>query len=378
MKILIATDSFLPRWDGIASFLNVVIPRFKDKHRILVVGPDYGSFEGYEGVDIARFPTWKKRLGDYRPPKPKYGVIKEKVRQVDVVWTQTLGPIGMMTILAAHHQKKPVIAYIHSIEWELFVRSVDLREPFRFIMLKLIRNITRFFYNKCDLLIVPTEEVGDILTQAGISTQKKVIGLGVDTKRFIPADNKAEAKKRLGIDPKMTIIGFVGRLGKEKDIATLYRAFMRLRNRHDSLMLMLVGQDIGGMTEHYEGKERIMLVGTTNNVIPYLQAMDIYVLPSLTETTSLSTLEAMATGIPVISTPVGFVKFYLKNKENGYFFPKKNNYLLSRRIRELVDNKELRRKMGQKARLTVETGFSWEKTINDIDEVLTAFTILSD
>ncbi len=373
MKILIATDSFLPRWDGIASFLNVVIPRIKDEHKITVLAPDYGEFKGYEDVSIERMPVMNKKFGDYRPARPKFSAIRKKIREADVVWTQTLGPLGMYTIFEANRQKKPVIAYIHSIEWELFLRSVKIKSAFRTPVFRLIRTITKFFYNKCDLLIVPTEEVGDIMSKAGISTHKKVIRLGVDTKKFSPPENKAIAKKNLGIDSNTVVVGFVGRLGREKDISTLYRAFTRLRSRHPELMLMLVGQDIGGLTELYEGKERVTLVGTTTNVVPYLQAMDIYVLASLTETTSLSTLEAMATGVPVISTPVGFVKYYVNDGQNGMFFPKQNNFLLSKRIRKLAEDKELRRKMGLRARKSVEQEFSWESTLSHLLQVLEAF-----
>ena len=83
-------------------------------------------------------------------------------------------------------------------------------------------------------------------------------------------------------------------------------------------------------------QKNIILTGSKDNVVPYLQAMDIYVLPSLTETTSISTLEAMSCGLPVVVTPVGYVKNYIHDGKNGLFFPKKNSGILARKINELI------------------------------------------
>ncbi len=82
--------------------------------------------------------------------------------------------------------------------------------------------------------------------------------------------------------------------------------------------------------------------------------MDCYVLPSLTETTSLSTLEAMSCGLAVFATRVGYIKNYIKEGENGYLFPKKNAYLLSKKLELVAKDEKLRARLGKKARETVD------------------------
>ena len=106
----------------------------------------------------------------------------------------------------------------------------------------------------------------------------------------------------------------------------------------------------------------IKYIKSKDNVIPYLQAMDIYVLPSLTETTSLSTLEAMSCGCAVISTKVGLVKRYIKDKVNGSFFPKGNASALKVKLSWLVENPDIRTELGRNARETVKAKFNWERT----------------
>ncbi len=89
--------------------------------------------------------------------------------------------------------------------------------------------------------------------------------------------------------------------------------------------------------------------------------MDIYCLPSLTETTSLSTLEAMSCELPVISTPVGFIKDYITPKKTGLFFKAGDSYALSRIIEKLDGDKELQETMGKAARKMVQEYFSWQQ-----------------
>ena len=98
--------------------------------------------------------------------------------------------------------------------------------------------------------------------------------------------------------------------------------------------------------------------------------MDVYVLPSLTETTSLSTLEAMACGCAVIATPVGYVKEYIKEKYNGMLFPFKNSLVLSLKLGILLENEKLREKLAVNGRKTVERLFKWEKTAQNIKKIL--------
>ncbi len=372
MKILIATDSFLPRWDGIARFLDEVIPKLSKDYTISVLAPEFsGEFSGYDKVTVSRFATSWIKVADYNVSFPSKNVISEYVKDADIIWTQTIGPIGYYTILEAKKQGKPVVAYIHSIEWELFTKSLKLWAPVERIVYALVKRYARFLYNKCDLILVPSSEVAELFKRNHIASQKKVIHLATNTDKFVPISekDKVKAKERLGINPKMKVVGFAGRIGREKDILTLYRAFTRLQKKRSDVLLLIVGQDLGGVTESFKEKENIMIVGHTNKIVEYFHAMDVYVLTSLTETTSLSTIEAMACGLPVVVTRVGYVAEYVKDGQNGYFFPKKDSYTLSRFIEALLADEPLRKKLGENARKTVVDEFSWQTTIKQLKEV---------
>ncbi|MBI3033120.1 glycosyltransferase family 4 protein [Candidatus Woesearchaeota archaeon] len=370
-KLLIATDCFLPRWDGVTRFLIEILPYLKAKYHITIIAPEFeGIFHQIEGVETIRLPTMKMSFGDIQFSWFHYRKIKHLVREHDIIFSQTIGPIGISAIKAGKKHKKPVIAFIHSIDWELTTKSID---KFKSIIHAGTKFLARRMYNKCNLLIVPFDEVGDLLRKNGIKTPYTTVHLGTNLQRFMPPENKEHAKELLDLPKEAIIIGFHGRFGREKDLITLYRAFRKLEKKYNKIKLLLIGKGVKSIERMFTSERNIILPGSTNNVIPYLQAMDIYVLPSLTETTSLSTLEAMACCLPVIVTPVGYVKQYVKEKENGMFFPFRNSLVLAMKLEMLINNPKLREALGRNGRRAVERYFSWEKTANGIMKVLQQF-----
>ncbi|MBD3283212.1 glycosyltransferase, partial [Candidatus Pacearchaeota archaeon] len=107
---------------------------------------------------------------------------------------------------------------------------------------------------------------------------------------------------------------------------------------------------------------------------PYYQAMDVHVLASLSETTSLSTLEAMSCGLPVLATPVGYIKEYIKDLNNGILIKKQDSYFLYRKLEFLMQDSQLRKELGENARQTVVKKFSWEHTVESILKVFDELT----
>ena len=153
-KLLITTDAFLPHWDGIARFLMEIIPGLQDEYEINIIAPKFeGHMPHIEGVKIHRMPLVKIQIADSYPAFPKFGLFKKLVKESDIIFNQTLGPIGMNAIKYGKKYKKPIISYMHIIEWETIPKSIKRGKWFA----KLLALIcTRHYYNKCDLLLVPT------------------------------------------------------------------------------------------------------------------------------------------------------------------------------------------------------------------------------
>ncbi|MFH1173821.1 MAG: glycosyltransferase family 4 protein [archaeon] len=367
-KLLIAADNFLPRIDGIAKVLTELIPRLKEHYDITVLCPDFGKYDD-SSITIIRVPISKfLKVGDYTPAKFSPTRVKHAVRGADIVFSNSIGPVGGLAIRYAKILKKPCVAFIHSIEWELVPKAAKRSFLKKYLHL-FTKKMARRLYNKCSCIIVPSEGTAETLSWNHITTEMHVVYLGTDVEKFMPPLDKRKAKEALHFNPDDIIIGYHGRIAREKDLFTLLRAFARLQVVYKNIKLLIVGDGVTGIKKALNQRRGVIMAGKQDNVIPYLQAMDIYCLPSLTETTSLSTLEAMSCGLPVVTTPVGFVKDYIRDKFNGLFFPFQNNYVLAKQIQWLIESKHVRQKLGEHARQTVLEKFSWDNTAKGIISV---------
>ena len=369
-KLLVVTDCFLPRWDGISRFLIELLPFLQQSFDVTIVAPDFGRLDRKLEAKMVRLPVFRHDFGDINFTLPHPRMLRSLCKEADLVFTQSIGPLGISGIWAAKKEGKPVISFTHSVDWELATRSV---RRFKKLTNLIARAVARYAYRKSSLLIVPSEEVEHLLRKNRIKTPVKVIHLGVDTEKFIPAEDRKAVRESLDLDPYVKIIGYAGRIGREKDLITLYRAFRKVEKRHTDVKLMLVGKGVREQERLFSSHRSIIMPGSVDNVVDYLQAMDIFVLPSLTETSSLATMEAMSCGLPVISTPVGYVKEYIREKRNGMLFPFKNSLVLSLKLEMLLENPELRAELGSNARDAILKRFRWKDTAERILKVLSQY-----
>ncbi len=373
-KLLIITDNFLPRWDGIARFLVEVLPKLSESYDISVLAPDFpGASASFPFVTIVRFGISPVDINGFPVAYPSYKKMAAYIKEADIVWVQTIAPLCASGIYLAKKFRKPLIAYVHSIDWVLVERSLPLPNIFRSVIGRITKKLAVWFYGQCDILMVPTQEVADIFEKEGIGAAKILVPLGVNCDKFKPADSKDEAKKSIGVFPEDIVIGYCGRVTRDKDVITLFRAFEWLNKKHKGLKLLIVGPGIPEYIKLFESKENVIVTGAKDDVLPYYQAMDVYVLPSLTETTSLSTLEAMSCGCCVVSTKVGILPQIIINNENGLFFPKKNDLILKKKLQWLLQHKDQMSIFGNRARISIVKHFSWEHTIQSIEKVLANF-----
>lgn len=363
-KILIASDSFLPKIDGVSVFLKRIIPRFSKEFKLSLVAPGFkGRYEPVGRIKIYKTRISPIRIANYNIPLPSRKLIRRLVKNHDIVFIQDIGPICYYTLKYAKKYNKKVIAYVHTIEGQRFAECSEatskLKSLFRFVTNK----YERWFYNSCDKLIVSSNSISKILYKEGITTKYDFIPLGVDIEKFKPSKNKKLAKAKLGIKKDTFVIGYLGRISKEKDLKTLRDAFEEIPI--DNKLLLIVGGGSFLQTRIFKDMKNKRITGFISKPIRYLQAMDVYVLPSLTETSSLSTLEAMSSGLPIIATPVGSVSDYIHNQKNGLIFDKKDVKGLVYLLLRLYKDEKLREELGKNARETAKE-FTWNQTVDTL------------
>lgn len=370
LKLLVVTDTYFPLRDGVLKCVEEFVERSKDEFDISLLVPKL-SQKKFKGIKTIFFGVSKHLKSSMYPVVSlawnNLRTIKKAVKESEIVFSHGPAMVGFfISAFYAHRFGRKSVFYIHNIGWEFLEKYFGLS---RFTS-KLVKRLFVWVYNRWDLLLVPYREVKRELEDAGVKTEIEVARLGVDIERFCPSKDKRASKSKLNL-PNKVIIGYVGRICKEKNTLVLLDAFRKLNQK--KFFLLMVGDGTKEIVKEFKENKNCQVTGFVENVEAYLQAMDIFVMPSLTETTSLATLEAMSSGLPVIATKVGFIKNYVIKNYNGIFFPRNSASLLAMKINKLSADRNLREKLGQNARKTVAYSFSWERSISKMKRLLQKF-----
>lgn len=149
-------------------------------------------------------------------------------------------------------------------------------------------------------------------------------------------------KKRTS-NTSTTKILFLSRIIKEKGVFELVEAFDNLRKKRDDIELIIAGdgEAFNQLKDVVKNKKNISLTGFVEGEkkISLLKESDIYILPSYTEGLPISVLEAMMFGLPVITTKVGGLKSFFKDKKMGYFIEPKNIVDIENKIELILSNR---------------------------------------
>ena len=183
------------------------------------------------------------------------------------------------------------------------------------------------------------------------------IANGVDLHRYDRRVHQSEMRKRLNL-PQMHTIVFTGRLSPEKGVDYLIRSFVQLKKAQPCQLLIIADgparENIVQLIQECKTADSVLLVSGTDDVAPYLAASDVFVLPSRFEGLSNSLLEAMACGLPVVSTRVGGSKDLIQDGVNGLLVDVDNEEQLAGAMGRVLGDRPLGESLGKNARETVK------------------------
>jgi sugar transferase (PEP-CTERM/EpsH1 system associated) len=186
---------------------------------------------------------------------------------------------------------------------------------------------------------------------------------GIDVARLENACPRTEARARIGLGDADFVFGIVARLTPVKDHRTLLEAFARVVEARPGARLVIVG---GGETEDEVRAsvaelglgERALLLGERKDVPELMRAFDAFVLSSLSEGLSITLLEAMAAGLPVVATRVGGNGEIVSDGETGVLVEPHDATALAAAMGSMIDRRERAARMGARGRERVREHFS--------------------
>ena len=242
------------------------------------------------------------------------------------------------------------------------------KEPWRRICFR------RLAFELADRVVSVSYQLRDLhARRTGFAAHKiAVIHNGVDSRRFYPdPEARVRVRQELGVSPDEFCIGSVGNLHPVKDHMTLLQAIEKVGGAFTNWRLLVIGEGPelprleAFASAHPDWRGRVSFLGSSSRVAEMLNAMDVYVLPSISEGISNSLLEAMATGLPVVATATGGNPEVVVDGDSGLLFPVGDSGGLADKLLELRAGKDLCVQLGQRALRRVKEDFSIDSMVRN-------------
>ena len=391
MRVLLIAPEFMPNWGGIGTYC-IELARYlslRNDVDLHVVAPQrkIGSFE-YSSSKILQYfgerihlhllgsaeetflynAGFQLKIRRYLPQ-----IVKE--HRIDLVHSQHAHMSDILfQLFATHHV--PCITTVHSTirnqyegirathqSWQ----EMDPSEKYELWLYPWLRTAEELYLRRSDNIIPVSEWTkGYLRTHYSLASRTNpVIYNGVDSERFRPAKSSDISLLGKIADP---IILYASRLTVARGAHLLARAIPIILNENRKIHFVFAG---GGNIDGLRETLRICRIPRENfTLLGYVDYDDLpafyrdayaFVMPSSWENLPFKLLEAMSSGLPVVTTNVGGIPEVVENEINGLFISRDENDL-AQHIVELLEDETLAKRLGRNARATVEQKFDWRTT----------------
>ncbi|MBF0137670.1 MAG: glycosyltransferase [Magnetococcus sp. DMHC-1] len=235
---------------------------------------------------------------------------------------------------------------------------------------------TRWVYTRAAACIVTTgNRIRQQLIEDNGFTGQRIVSIptGIDLQRFHPAEQRT-ARQRLGLPENALLIGIVATLRSWKGHADLVAAFATLDLPNVHLLIIGDGPQRENLQQQIRDNhlaDRVIMAGNQDDVPTWLQALDMFCLPSYAnEGVPQALMQAMCTALPVISTTVGAIPELVEQDKTGILVPPRDIPALAQALRNLLQNPQLRRTLGNSALLHAQTHCGLEIMLDRMEQIV--------
>jgi 1,2-diacylglycerol 3-alpha-glucosyltransferase len=368
MKILIASDLHYPTINGVATFSrNLARGLAARGHEVLVIAPSQTNKKFKEIDDnhvvirtasVPFLPYQNFRISP-TPGREVKKIIQEF--QPDVIHIQMLMWIGQAAMKYGNKAGIPIVTTNHAMPENLMDNILILAPIARPISYMLTQYGARF-HSKADYVTLPTQSAIDMFKATDkVKVPMEAVSNGIDLTRFSPGRPDAALYDRFNLPKDMPIIAFVGRLDAEKHVYVLVNAFKRLLETNPAHLLI-----VGDGQEAINLKEQAHELGIFDHITftgrvseedkeSLLKMATVFAMPSPMELQSIATLEAMASGQPIVAVDAGALSELCQEGRNGYLFSLDNDEKLTKALAKILSDPSLREKMSKESLAIAKT-----------------------
>jgi len=380
MKIVIATDVYYPQVIGSSYAVYNLAQGLKERgHNVAVFAPVAQGRNHNEKIgklEVYRFfalpVPWQK---DIRTSVSSISVL-ERLRKIkpDIVHIHHPFLIGSSALMGARLLRIPTVITNHLLP-ESFLMFLPKQGTFKRYEGRL-RFTWKFivgFSNKACYVTAPTQTAVSLLREHGLKVKAKAVSNGIDLNRFYPNRNGKYLRQKFNI-PQKPIVLYTGRLSEEKRVDVFIQAIPYvLRNIKAHFVITGDGplrEALQTLAKRCKIEKFITFTGFLNHDnYPDIYAIaDLFVMPSLCELQSISTIEALASGLPVVAAEKYALPELVHPGKNGFLFAPGNSKELADRIVKILSHSWMKKRMGKKS-LEIVKFHSLQRTVEEYKRI---------
>ena len=369
LRIAVVTETWPPEVNGVAMTLAKLVQGLSHRnHDVQLIRPRQTKTDSpmsdssleevlMRGMPIPRYPELKLGL-----PSKKTLVKTWTLRRPDVVHIATEGPLGWSALQAAKVLKLPVTSDFRT-NFQSYSKHYGvgwLRKP--------IVAYLRKFHNATACTMVPTRELMRTLSQNGFANLK-VVSRGVDTKLFNISKRDTSLRSSWGATDETKVLISVGRMAPEKNLDQVLKTYEALKSTGQAFKLVMVGD--GPLKDQFQKRyPEIIFPGmlTQSNLAAYYASSDLFIFPSQTETFGNVTLEALASGIPVLAFDCAAARDWVQTGVNGWLVAENNPEGFAAQAVTIFNSKDLLEQITQSTRQQV-VHLDWDQIAEQVESV---------
>ena len=330
MNICMFTNTYLPHVGGVARSVAIFAEDLRDMgHNVLVVAPTYPDSDEapqenqeYEEKGVLRLPAIQNFNGSdfsVRIPIPFYIAERIEEFQPDIIHSHHPYLLGDSALRAARKHSLPLV-FTHHTRYEEYTHYVTRDSE---AMKRFASVLSTQYANLCSRVVAPSGSIRNLIRARGVRTQVSVIPTGVDTAFFRSGDGTSFRRKN-GIPEDVPVIGHLGRLAPEKNLAYLAESIVRVVRENRQARFLVAGEgpskkEIVNIFRREGVENNLVMAGklTGKTLADAYAGMDLFVFSSKSETQGMVLAEAMAAGIPVVALDASGVREVVADRENG-------------------------------------------------------------
>lgn len=383
MKILIASDLHYPTINGVATFSrNLARGLAAHGHEVLVIAPSQTGKKCKE-VDgnhvIVRtlsvpFPFYQNFRISLNPAREVKKIIEDF--DPDVIHIQMLLGIGQAAMKYGNKFGIPVVSTNHAMP-ENLMDNLRLLAPVSRPINYMLKSYGARFHSKADFITMPTQSAIEMFNTEKITAPMGAVSNGIDLSRFTPGEAPADVYERFGIPTDRQVVSYIGRLDAEKHLPVLIRAFIRVQSVMPHTHLLIVGDGterslLEGLSRDLGIAHDVTLTGRVSDedLVSLHKVGTVFCMPSPAELQSIATLEAMASGQPVVAVDAGALRELCQHERNGYLTQQDDDEMIAKGIIAILEDPALREEMAIES-LAIARTHDLQTTLKRFEEIYT-------